>query len=101
MPRITTPAQRLLDDFFLNWVYRHKVVATAEGGLEFEKARNAWATVEAELSALEKFADYHKVKADKWLTAYQAERVKNVGDFARKFVVRKRLQKIVIFLMRL
>lgn len=49
----------------------------------------------------QKIADSHKSKADQWLTAYQNERVKNVGDFARKFVVRKRLQRVVMFLMKL
>lgn len=56
---------------------------------------------EEEITRLRGSVEFHAAKADEWLTAYQNERVKSVGDYTRRFVRRPILRWIIQFLMRL
>lgn len=104
--------ERILDDFFQNWVERYRVTATVEAGLRYADAVKAWRNhkqwreSEAQywlrlVDSLGREMERQKRKAEQWLTAYQDERVTSIGTYTRRFVKRPRMRKLVRFLMRL
>lgn len=107
-PTDMASAEQTLDQFFERWVFKYKVVAPVEGGLEFIEARRAWGTMRHMLNSyyehikiLDRDLEHHRAKHNEWLTAYQNERCKTTSDYTRMFVRRPRMRRLVRILISL
>lgn len=69
------------------------------------RERDFWKGVairrQEEIVRLTELTEFFRRKSEYWLTAYQNDRVKHVGDYTHRFVRRPRLRRIIQFLMRL